>query len=349
MNKLILSLIIAIVGVVAYVKAIPSAYSIPNVPYHRQETQYNCGDASLQMVLEYNGRKVDQKQLDDVARTSNKVGTCSYDIVRTPRFSILSSTQGTDEPKHEAQHGFKNYPLGLLSVGYSSATLWLDELKALVAQDFPVIVLMAYLPTDRGGHFRVITGYDDNNQIIMSHDPWDRDGQPRFFNMSYTEFVDLWNYVEPESPRGTPYMGAIMYPLNVESSAELLSGNQTKVTASFSYDNYFPIDNINATLPTGLQALTSIKLPKGVELSQSTELLNSQQSSYTTSSFTQNSKYSFSWIIECDSTNCDGYTYEITTEIIITDSLPYTYFRNGFNFPAYSYIDAVGTTISVTI
>ncbi|KAM9983872.1 hypothetical protein ACTFIY_000608 [Dictyostelium cf. discoideum] len=348
MNKSIKLFICFFATLVCITIAYPTSYYIPNVPYHRQETQYNCGDASLQMVLEYYGRKIDQLEIDDVARTSNKVGTSSYDIIRTPRFSVMSASQGTDEKEHEVKHGFKGHPLGLLSVGYSSANLWLDELKSLVANDIPVIVLMAYLPTDLGGHFRVIVGYDDEQEIIYSNDPWDRDGQPRLFNMSYTEFTQLWNYTEPQSPRGTPFFGSIMFPLTMESSSQQLSGtNQTKITASFSYDSPFPIDNINATLPTGLSALTSLILPNGAILAQN---LPDQQSSYVTptSQLSQGSSNSFSWIIECENT-CGGYSYQVETEIVITDSVPLTYFRNSYSFPTYTYMDIVGNTITSSI
>ena len=50
---------------------IPEAYLIPNVPYHRQLTDFTCGDASLEMVLNYYGPDVSQFSIVDAARTTS--------------------------------------------------------------------------------------------------------------------------------------------------------------------------------------------------------------------------------------------------------------------------------------
>jgi len=50
---------------------IPEAYLIPNVPYHRQLTDFTCGDASLEMLLNYYGPDVSQFSIVDAARTTS--------------------------------------------------------------------------------------------------------------------------------------------------------------------------------------------------------------------------------------------------------------------------------------
>ncbi len=48
---------------------------IPNVPYHRQATDYSCGDASVEMVLHYwASPDVDQRSIIDALRTSEENG-----------------------------------------------------------------------------------------------------------------------------------------------------------------------------------------------------------------------------------------------------------------------------------
>lgn len=52
-----------------------AALQIPNVPFHRQITEYSCGDASLEMLLHWSGMDVDQRAIMDVMRTSSYEGT----------------------------------------------------------------------------------------------------------------------------------------------------------------------------------------------------------------------------------------------------------------------------------
>ncbi|KAG2370741.1 hypothetical protein C9374_014264 [Naegleria lovaniensis] len=69
-------------------------FIIQDIPYLHQITDYSCGDASLNMVLSYYypQKIIDQRAIIDVARTSNHTGTLSLDVVRSARFSPLSST-----------------------------------------------------------------------------------------------------------------------------------------------------------------------------------------------------------------------------------------------------------------
>lgn len=65
----------------------PSSHLIKNVPYHRQNTDYACGDASMQMVLNYwNPIYVSQSSIMDVMRTTTNQGTLSLDTVRGAQF-----------------------------------------------------------------------------------------------------------------------------------------------------------------------------------------------------------------------------------------------------------------------
>ncbi len=48
---------------------------VHNVPYHRQVTEYSCGDASMQMLLHWSGADIDQRAIIDVMRTSPYEGT----------------------------------------------------------------------------------------------------------------------------------------------------------------------------------------------------------------------------------------------------------------------------------
>ncbi|KYQ89582.1 hypothetical protein DLAC_09538 [Tieghemostelium lacteum] len=315
----------------------PSEYLIQGVPYQRQVTKYNCGDASLQMVFGYYNRSVNQKEIDDVARTTTKEGTLSYDIVRAAQFSILSSSQGDVKPKHEDSHGYKTNPFGLSAIGYSSDEFWIDGIKQLVSQDVPVIVLMAYALNDRGGHFRVVIGYDDITETVVTLDPWDRNNQPTLFNISYTDFEIMWNYTEPGSPRGQPFFGAAIWDLTPVVSHYNV-GNQSFITSEITYQNYFPLPrNVNTTLPTALTQLTSIHLSQGIHLLNNAD----QQSSILSLNVQDGDTLTAKWVVECSMEPCVG-TYEIQYQYLITGQVPETYDTHNHNYPLYQYQDIIG-------
>jgi hypothetical protein len=55
-----------------------AALLLPNVPYHRQITEFSCGDATVEMLLHWSGMDVDQRAIIDVMRTSNYEGTLRW-------------------------------------------------------------------------------------------------------------------------------------------------------------------------------------------------------------------------------------------------------------------------------
>ena len=65
----------------------PSAYDIPDVPYHSKETGYWCGPAALEMLLDYWGQDVSQTEIAQVANASSSVGAYNDDILRASKFS----------------------------------------------------------------------------------------------------------------------------------------------------------------------------------------------------------------------------------------------------------------------
>jgi hypothetical protein len=55
----------------------PRSHFIRSVPFHRQVTEWSCGDGSLEMVLSYWAGDIDQRELIDVARTGSQEGWCN--------------------------------------------------------------------------------------------------------------------------------------------------------------------------------------------------------------------------------------------------------------------------------
>ena len=58
--------------------ALSLAGAVKNVPYHRQITEFSCGDATVEMLLHWSGMDVDQRAIMDVMRTSPNEGTLRW-------------------------------------------------------------------------------------------------------------------------------------------------------------------------------------------------------------------------------------------------------------------------------
>ena len=82
-----------VLSCLSLITALPDAVFL-EVPYHRQETNYACGDASLQMVMNYWGPVINQFEIMKAMRTTQAEGTLSLDMPRGASFSVLSEAAG---------------------------------------------------------------------------------------------------------------------------------------------------------------------------------------------------------------------------------------------------------------
>ncbi len=64
-----------LIAVCVALSALVSAARVKNVPYHRQITEFSCGDASMEMLLHWTGMDVDQRAIIDALRTGPHAGT----------------------------------------------------------------------------------------------------------------------------------------------------------------------------------------------------------------------------------------------------------------------------------
>ena len=133
----------------------------------------------------------------------------------------MSDAQGNFFPTIGPEGGFESRQLGYAAFAYSSDECWIDTLKAIIAEDIPVIVLMKYHPTGGGGHYRVVVGYDDYQQRVYFSDPWGRDlnhltNWSGILSWSYTDFQMGWNYSEYGVEVGKSYFGAVLMPWSID-------------------------------------------------------------------------------------------------------------------------------------
>lgn len=311
----------------------PDAYLIA-VPFHQQITAVMCGPSALEMIFDFWGADINQKAISDVARTS-KDGTYTWDMVRTGHFSYLSSAMGTYFPDQVRENGFPKRPMGYASFSYSNDTIWWPDLKALIASNIPVVLLMKWAPDDSTGHYRVIVGYDENKQVVYFMDPWGRslkhitnpDGTVTW-NM--TDFVNAWNYSEYGTPH--PYWGAIMMPwsVNLSTNGITSAGSTLNVTANITYPCPQPFDctaypasdsNAEITLPSGMH------LQKGKSQIKIGKLLAGKNVNVT-------------WNVQLD-TNGAGSWINVKGSGNVSGDVPEFKVKKVVN-PAYDYKDNIG-------
>ena len=131
--------------------------------------------------------------------------------------------------------------MGYAAFSHHAEQPWLAELKALLAADIPVTLLMTYAADGTGGgHYRVAVGYDDGAGVMYFIDPWGRDmrylpDQPGLIAWTYADVARGWNYAAYGSE--LPYFGVAILPWNVDVrvTGNPQAGGTVKVTALVNY------------------------------------------------------------------------------------------------------------------
>lgn len=263
--------------------SIPSSYYIEGLPLYQQIDAKGCGAVSLQMVFEYYGPFIDQREIYNAARSG---GTTLPDMARAAQFSELSTAEGDRWPTQTiSDTGYTNRPLGYAGFFYASTEPWLDELKYIVSQGYPMIVLVEWMPDIEGPHYRVIVGYDDARGVLLIHDGWVREFKDDMcydgstsqmsnevardtefcpFEMTYEDFLMTW--VCPTDTWGVPglaYGGVFVTPWEVEISApsEVMSGQEFTVSATVTYPCLGPFGSVD--FPTFEASASSAALDVG--------------------------------------------------------------------------------------
>jgi len=239
---------------------LPQAYNIAGVPYHYQITDWFCGPAALQMIMDYWGEEIPQNPISDVANDVVNVGCYSSDMDRAAHFSGMSTA--IQDPN---LRGYPERLLGYACTDYS----WgddpgsYDDLKTLVSQNDPVFVCTWYSTAHTAGHFRVVKGYDDNLDVFIIHDPW-YSGSVSGPNWLVDQSVfveDLW--------RTWSWCWAMVagpWTLRPSSPSVADEGDTLTVNLTVRYPGREPLDGMD--LCTGCAA--TIRLPEGLVLASGT-------------------------------------------------------------------------------
>jgi hypothetical protein len=281
---LLLAVVLATAAPALGAGTLPSRYVIQGVPLWQQQQALGCGAASVEMVMDYWGPFVDQREVYNVARTWQ--GSAVPDLARAGQFSSLSYPQGTNFPS-VAGWGYAERPLGYSGFYYARTTPWLDELKAVVAKGYPVVCLTDWLPGVYGPHYRVVVGYDDSKGVLYVNDPWCRefkhdviDTKGSFAPNENVQGTKAWSYVEwtyadwlavwqlPADDWGLPgwrYAAVLVAPwkTTVSAPASGRRGSVVSVTASVTYSCAAPFGGAGWPAFPASDSRVDLTLPAG--------------------------------------------------------------------------------------
>lgn len=323
---------------------IPAAHRMADVPWHVQINGLACGDGALESVFNYYGPDIDPKAIADAARTSS-IGTYRFDLVRAGHFSHLSSAQGRFYPQAAPTAGFVERPVGYAAFSHHADQPWFTELKALLAADIPVTLLMSYAADGTGGgYYRVAVGYDDRVGVMYFIDPWGRylrylppPNPPGLIAWTYADVASGWNY-QDSSMYGSdlPYFGVAILPwtVDVRVSGKPQPGGTVKVTALVNYPCPNPFD---CTAFPAENATATLELPDGITIPPHESLTVSLHT------MAAGTTQSVSWQVDLSDTLAAGTAIGVRAQGTVSGSVPAAPWQGqGVVYPAYTYTDDIG-------
>jgi len=134
-------------------------YVYLDVPYEKYAGYNYCLPASGAMALHYYKENITQQQIANVVIGQNGLGNIPKMV------------------KYAKELGFESK--------YCSLTL--EEIKSTLVKNIPIIAIQDYSLSNSLAHARVIIGYDDIHQEIITNDPT----IGKDYKMSYSNFLAL--------------------------------------------------------------------------------------------------------------------------------------------------------------
>lgn len=162
---------------------------------HAFQTFNNCGPASLSMALSLYDIVVSQQELGNELR---------------PYQNAAGDNDDKSVTLEELAEKARDYNL----VPYHRSNGDMDKIKSFIAQGFPVITRTLLTEGNDIGHYRVVTGYNNNERYIVQNDSL----QGRDLQYSYDNFLALWK------PYGYEYL--VLVPEDKIEIAETILGDE---------------------------------------------------------------------------------------------------------------------------
>jgi len=133
-------------------------YIYLDVPYEKYAGANWCLPASGAMTFKYFGENITQQQIANVVITDGVS-------------SVYKMIKYAKDLGFEAKYNY----------------ITIEDIKNLLKEDVPIIAIQNYSLTLPYSHARVIIGYDDENQEIITNDPT----AGKDYRISYSDFLDL--------------------------------------------------------------------------------------------------------------------------------------------------------------
>ena len=163
------------------VTPVEESHYISGVPYVEQPIDKpQCLPASGAMVFNYYNVNVTQQQVADKIINENTGGYNTNNLI-----------------EYAKELGFKA----------EFRNLTLEWVKKVLQQDVPIIIVQDFSLIDPNDHARIVIGYDNKKQELITHDPLPVNGEN--YSISYSEAIAL-NTIEPPFFRSN-----MIYPKDV--------------------------------------------------------------------------------------------------------------------------------------
>ena len=337
--------------------SLPSSCLLEGVPLYQQIDSKGCGAVSLQMVFEYYGPFIDQREIYNAARSG---GTTLPDMARAAQFSYLSTTMGDRFPDATVD-GYTGRDIGYAGFFYASTEPWLDELKSIVAQGYPVIVLVEWMPDwDGGDHYRVVIGYDDDEGVLLMRDGWVRefkddqeydgstsqmasdkakDDEYVPFEMTYDDFMTTWSKLDTDI-WGVPgkFYGAVLvtpWEIDIAVPQHISVGDEFVVTATAEYPCLAPFGDDEFPVFTAESTELAIALGDGLELVSSNPIVS-------VGDLEAGASVEVSWTVAA--TDIGSSSVDVLATGLVSGSLGV-----WKDYPAYDYEDLIGGSDTIDL
>jgi len=335
----------------------PESVFIDGVPLYQQIDAKGCGAVSLQMVFDYYGEFIDQREIYNAARSG---GTALPDMARAAQFSSMSTTAGSRWP-NSVVTGYTGRDMGYAGFFYASSEPWLEEMKCILAQGYPVIVLVYWLPEYYSGdHYRVVVGYDDAEGVLLINDGWSREfkmdhdyqgstSQSASENAWDTDFVPLkWKYEDfldtwtcDTTKWGVPglmYGGVFVTPWEVDISAPatVVPGEKFTVSATISYPCIAPFGSDAFPKSTADSFSAVLETTAGLNICKAPDMS-------AIGTFEAGEAVTLCWEM-CACKNEGVYSFDITASGLVSGSMD-----AWKDYPAYDYQDLIDGQASFVV
>lgn len=173
----------------------PGDYAQLTNKYHVYQSFNNCGPATLSMAMAWYGVKVPQEELASKMRP-------------------FQHPKGDNDDKTIFTYEFVNWAneYGLEAVGRVNGDI--ELLKKFISNGIPVVVKTWLKPNEDIGHFRLVTGYDENKQIIVQDDSYEGPNK----KISYYDFLTMWQAFN--------YSYVVVYTPELKEKVESIIGEE---------------------------------------------------------------------------------------------------------------------------